>query len=159
LRDEVARAAGMRPDELALTGQLGDERTLQRRERLEPLVDERPRELGGEVGVGARGRSVAQAQMATRTPLERLDAKPTRVRALSEHDGCIEQGDGVRDLAELEAAATEPEERLGAVDVVEDLTLREGARLLARLGGPHVEKRPKRRALLGRRRRSRRGGR
>ena len=90
------------------------------------------------LGVGLRRIPVALRRVAARTPLERTRPDPVAASAarLRQAEGLAEQGHRVADPRSLQPDGTEPEQRLGAVGVVEVLTFGERPRALTqRVGG------------------------
>ena len=135
---EAARLVGVEEREAHLAAPLGDHRALHRRERLQPQVLQRLRELERVLGVRLRRIPVALRRVAARTPLERTRPDPVAARAagLRQPQRLAEQRDRVPDPRRLQPDGAEPEQRLRAVGVVEELTLGQRPRALAqRVGG------------------------
>src|SRR5438105_4199788 len=90
------------------------------------------RVVRGRLGIGAGTVPVTLAAIATRAPDQDAGAQPLAgvARPIAELECEGQQLRRVRDRAELEPAAPEPEEDIGALDVGEELAVRDEARTL-----------------------------
>ena len=118
---ERPRALGVEAREQRIAAAFGDERALHLRVGLEPAVADLLGELDRAVRVALGGFPFALKLVAARAPFEGLRAQPVALdpAALAEAKREREQRDRVGHTRELEPAAAEAEQRLGALEVGE----------------------------------------
>src|SRR6476619_6072187 len=132
LRVNLLRLQRVLPREHPVAGLLGDPGRLEVRAGDDAGVVDPERELERALRVLSRGLVVRLAPPAARAPREDAGAKEVagEARALGELERLLEEPDRGGDARDPVAAAAEPEQHIGTVDVRELRQLRERARLL-----------------------------
>ena len=131
LRVRLPRALRVRPRENPVALAIGDERSLEVRDADRARVVDALRELERALDVVARGLVVALPAPAARAPREDvgLQRVARQARALGKRERLVEESDRRLRAVELVAAAAEPEEDVGALDVGERARLGQRPRL------------------------------